>query len=65
MSLKDEKKQCSIGQLYNKYVDIVTSTMVDPQASRMHTAKKTLSGCGGNEGNTNELITVTWKTKQG
>lgn len=38
--------------------------MVDPQASRMQTAKKTLSGCGGNDGNTNELITVTWNTKR-
>lgn len=38
--------------------------MVDPQAKRMHTAKKTLSGRGGNEGNTNEPITVTWKTKR-
>lgn len=37
----------------------VTSTRVDPQANRMHTAKKTLSGRGGNEGKTNELITVT------
>lgn len=48
---------------YYKHV-IVTSTMVDPQASRMHTAKKILSGCGGNDGKKNELITVTWKTKQ-
>lgn len=49
---------------FNKYVIIVTSTRADPQANRMHTAKKTLSGRGGNEGNTNELITVTCKTKQ-
>lgn len=38
--------------------------MVDPQVSRMHTAKKTLSGCGGSEGKTNELITVTWKRRR-
>lgn len=58
------KKQHSNDQFYNKLLIIVTSTIVDPQANRMHTAKKTLSGRGGNEGNTNELITVTWKTKQ-
>lgn len=40
-----------------------TSTMVDPQVSRMHTAKKMLRGCGGTEGKTNELITVTWRRK--
>lgn len=39
------------------------STMVDPQANRMHTAKKTFSGRGGNEGKTNELITVTRTTR--
>lgn len=33
--------------------------MVEPQAKRMHTAKKIFRGCGGSEGNTNELITVT------
>lgn len=33
--------------------------MIDPQANRMHTAKKTFNGRGGIEGNTNELITVT------
>lgn len=40
-----------------------TSTMVDPQVSRMHTAKKMLRGCGGTEGKTNELTTVTWRKK--
>lgn len=38
--------------------------MVDPQVSRMHTAKKILRGCGGTEGKTNELITVTKTTTE-
>lgn len=33
--------------------------MDDPQVRRIHTAKKTLRGCGGRAGKTNELITVT------
>lgn len=40
-----------------------TSTMVDPQVRRMQTAKKMLRGCGGTEGKTNELMTVTWRRK--
>lgn len=45
-------------------VEAVTSTMVDPQVNRMHTAKKIFRGCGGSEGNTIELITVTWETQR-
>lgn len=37
--------------------------MVDPQANRMHTAKKTFSGRGGSEGKTNELMTVSNTTR--
>lgn len=36
--------------------------MVDPQVNRMHTAKNTLSGRGGVEGKTNELMIVTKTT---
>lgn len=42
---------------------VCTSTMVDPQVRRMQTAKKMLRGCGGTEGKTNELMTVTWRRK--
>lgn len=38
------------------------STIVDPHINKMHTAKNTLSGRGGVEGNTNELMIVTRTT---
>jgi len=42
---------------------MLTSTMAEPHVSRMQAAKKTLSGRGGNEGNTKELITVVWRRR--
>lgn len=48
---------------HHQQESVGTSTMVDPQVSRIHAAKKMLRGCGGTEGKTNELMTVTWRRK--
>lgn len=38
---------------------LLTSTMTEPQTSRIQMAKKMFSGFGGREGKTKELIMVT------
>ncbi len=59
------KEMAKLNLIYGSFIYTeLTSTNTEEQIMMMQTTKKIFNAVGGGVGKTNELMTVTWKSKE-